>query len=52
MKRRPSGSAKASPQRTEEYLRERSSRANVQKAKRILKKAGRGKAPVAGDELG
>jgi hypothetical protein len=36
---------------TEQYFLERSSRANVDKARRILKRAGRGKAPVAGDEL-
>ena len=37
--------------RTEEYFRERSFRANISKAKRTLKKAGRGKPPVAGDEV-
>ena len=37
--------------RTEDYFRERAERANIQKAKRILKKAGRGKPPVADDEL-
>jgi len=36
--------------RTEEYFRERSSRADIAKAKRILKRAGRGNPPVAGDE--
>jgi hypothetical protein len=42
---------KLSALRTEDYFRERSGRANVEKAKRILKRAGRGKAPVSGDEL-
>ncbi len=41
---------KLSALRTEEYFRERSGRANIAKAKRILKRAGRGNAPVAGDE--
>ncbi len=41
---------KLSALRTEEYFRERSSRANIATAKRILKLAGRGNAPVAGDE--
>src|SRR6202023_2941205 len=40
---------KVSALRTEEYFRERSGRANIGKAKRILKKAGRGKPPVAGN---
>lgn len=42
---------KVSALRTEDYFRERSSRARIGKATRILKKAGRGKPPVAGDEL-
>ena len=42
---------KLSALRTEEYFRERSSRANMNRAKRILKRAGRGQSPVAGDEL-
>ncbi len=42
---------KVSALRTEEYFRERGSRANLSKAKRILKRAGRGKLPVPGDEL-
>lgn len=42
---------KLSALRTEEYFRERSGRANVEKAKRILKRAGRGKPAVHGDEL-
>jgi hypothetical protein len=42
---------KLSALRTEDYFRERSSRGNVGKAKRILKRAGRGRPSVAGDEL-
>lgn len=42
---------KVSALRTEEYFRERSSRANIQKAKRILKRTGHGKPPVKGDEI-
>ena len=42
---------KVSALRTEEYFRECSVRDNIGKAKRILKKAGRGKPPVAGDEV-
>jgi hypothetical protein len=41
---------KLSALRTEEYFRERASRGDVGRAKRILKRAGRGKAAVAGDE--
>jgi hypothetical protein len=42
---------KLSALRTEEYFRERAERGDVAKAKRILKRAGRGNAPVPGDEL-
>ena len=42
---------KLSALRTEEYFRGRSSRADIGKAKRILRRAGRGKPPVAGDEV-
>lgn len=42
---------KLSALRTEAYFRERSSRANIERAKRLLRRAGRGKPPVAGDEL-
>jgi hypothetical protein len=42
---------KVSALRTAEYFRERASRANITKAKRILKRAGRGKPPLLGDEL-
>ncbi len=41
---------KLSALRTEDYFRERSGRASIAKAKRILKRAGRGKSPVPGDE--
>ena len=42
---------KLSALRTEDHFRERSSRADLKKAKQILKRAGRGKPPVSGDEL-
>jgi hypothetical protein len=42
---------KLSALRTDDYFRERSSRANIGKAKRILKRAGRGQPPASGDEL-
>jgi hypothetical protein len=42
---------KLSALRTEEYFRERSTRANLGKAKRVLKRAGKGKPPVPGDEI-
>jgi hypothetical protein len=42
---------KLSAFRTEEYFRERAQRGNVRIAKQILKRAGRGNPPVAGDEL-
>jgi hypothetical protein len=42
---------KLSALRTEEYFRERGQRGNVEKARRLLKRAGRGKPPVSGDEL-
>jgi len=41
---------KLSALRIEDYFRERSGRANIDKAKRILKRVGRGKPPVSGDE--
>jgi hypothetical protein len=43
---------KLSALRTEDYFRERAGRGNVAKAKRLLKRAGRGKPPVEGDDLG
>jgi hypothetical protein len=42
---------KLSALRTEDYFRERAQRANLLNAKRILKRAGRGKPPMPGDEL-
>lgn len=42
---------KLSALRTEEYFRERSGRASISRAKRILQRAGRGNPPVAGDDL-
>lgn len=42
---------KLSALRTDDYFRERSRRADIGKAKRILKRAGRGRDPVAGDEI-
>ena len=42
---------KLSALRTEVYFRERAERGDTAKAKRILKRAGRGNAPVQGDEL-
>jgi hypothetical protein len=42
---------KLSALRTEEYFRERSGRADMAKAKQILKRAGKGKPPVPGDEI-
>jgi len=42
---------KLSALRTEDYFLERSARANIAKAKRILKRAGRGKTPLTGDEV-
>ncbi|MDX8481783.1 toxin-antitoxin system HicB family antitoxin [Mesorhizobium sp. VK24D] len=42
---------KLSALRTESYFEERASRADIPKALTILKKAGKGKAPVKGDEL-
>ena len=43
---------KLSALRTEQYFLERAERGDVGKAKRILKKAGRGNPAVRGDELG
>jgi hypothetical protein len=41
---------KLSVLRTEEYFRERGQRGNIAAAKRLLKRAGRGNPPAAGDE--
>jgi hypothetical protein len=42
---------KVSALRTEEYFAERAAKGNVAQAVRILKRAGTGRPPVAGDEL-
>ena len=42
---------KVSALRTAEYFRERGQRGDVAQAKRILRRAGRGKPPVQDDEL-
>lgn len=42
---------KISALRTEDFFRERASRADVSEAKRILRRIGRGNPPVPGDEL-
>jgi hypothetical protein len=41
---------KLSALRTEDYFRERAARAGIKKAKNVLKRAGKGKPPVPGDE--
>ena len=42
---------KVSALRTEDYFRERAARGDVARAKRILKRAGRGNPAVPGDEI-
>ncbi|MER8563872.1 toxin-antitoxin system HicB family antitoxin [Mesorhizobium sp. M0019] len=42
---------KLSALRTESYFQERAARADIPKALDILKRAGKGKAPIRGDEL-
>lgn len=42
---------KLSALRTESYIAERAARADLPKALRILKRAGRGRPPVKGDEM-
>lgn len=42
---------KLSALRTDDYFRERAQRGDVGRAKRILKRTGRGNSPVAGDEV-
>jgi hypothetical protein len=42
---------KLSALRTEDYFRERASRANLTRAKRLLKRAGKNKPPIPGDEV-
>lgn len=43
---------KLSALRTEDYFRERGQRGNVARARRLLKRAGRGNPPLPGDEIG
>jgi hypothetical protein len=42
---------KLSALRTEEYFAERAARGDIKKALQVLKRAGKGNAPMAGDEL-
>ena len=42
---------KVSALRTEEYFAERAAKGNIKKAFQVLKRAGKGNAPVPGDEL-
>ena len=42
---------KLSALRTEDYFRERAGRADIAQARRILKRSGKGKPPMAGDEI-
>ena len=42
---------KVSALRTEEYFAERAARGDIRKALRVLKRAGAGHPPLAGDEL-
>jgi HicB family len=42
---------KVSTLRTEEYFAERAARGDIKRALQILKRAGKGNEPVAGDEL-
>jgi hypothetical protein len=42
---------KISALRTEDYFRERAGRADIAAAKWILKRAGKGKTPIPGDEI-
>ena len=42
---------KVSALRTADYFRERANRADLSRAKRILKRAGRGRPPITGDEI-
>ncbi len=42
---------KLSALRTDDYFRERAAKGDVAKAKRLLKRAGRGKPPIPGDEI-
>ena len=42
---------KLSALRTDDYFRERAQHGDISRAKRILKRAGRGNSPLPGDEL-
>jgi hypothetical protein len=42
---------KVSALRTESYIAERATRANLPKALKVLKRAGRGRPPMEGDEM-
>ena len=42
---------KVSALRTEEYFAERAARGDIKRALQVLRRAGKGNAPVAGDEL-
>ncbi len=42
---------KLSALRTEAYFRERASRADIDEARKIMSRAGKGNPPLAGDEL-
>jgi hypothetical protein len=42
---------KVSALRTEEYFAERAAKGDIKKAVQVLKRAGKGNAPVAGDEV-
>jgi hypothetical protein len=42
---------KLSALRTEEYLAERAARGDIKKGLQVLKRAGKGNAPVPGDEM-
>jgi hypothetical protein len=49
--RKRKASKKLSALRTDEYFRVRAARGDVARAKCILKRVGRGKPPVPGDEI-
>lgn len=51
MKSKPKPKARQPALRTETYFQERAARAIPGQAKRILEKAGRGNAPMRGDEI-
>lgn len=51
MKKKEAVAEKLSALRTEEYFRRRAEKGDVEKAKAILRNAGRGNPPMDGDEL-